>query len=355
MDPTVAAAVLATAETLPKKLKIADAELIVRRWLRALPREEDRWGNFHLEITPKERESGVVDMRYHFTDRQLQRQAKYGDRPDWYNRSSEPLLEAANTLIRKAGEALGRTDVVERATKVKTQRVEATEKRARAVVSKDEERAAHDLARKFLAKRYRDDVLKNYTNVTIEPERLAEMKSVLEFQSAFFRGVKTKPDDSAFASIDAPPILPVFGPITYEWVESEGGVAYSVFVTNKEKNKAIVKIGASGGMLDIDPVTMRVSAQRRENIQGDGFIDGYIVQKDGKFYGALVVIQATETKRGVGTRLLNLWCRLMAGYGITRWMAVSVGDEGAAFFNALEKRGRVRVDRRDVNWVMQCL
>jgi hypothetical protein len=355
VDTTVAAAVLDAAEHLPKKLKIADAETIVRRWLRALPREEDRWGNFHIEITAKERESGIVDVRYHFTDRQLQRQVKYGSDSEWRNRSSQPLLEAANTLITKAATALGRTDIAERATKIRAQRVEATEKRARAVVSRTEKEAAFTLARKYLAKKYRDDVLRNYTNVPIDPARLAEMKGILEFQSAFFQGVRTIPGDETFASIDLPPILPVFGPISYEWVETEGGQPYSVFITNKEKNKAIVKIGAAGGLLDIDPVTMRVSAQRRENIQGDGWIDGYIVQKDGKFYGVLVVISALNKKVGAGTRLLNLWCRLMAGYGITRWVAVAVGDEGAAFFNALEKRGRVRVDRRDVNWVIACL
>ncbi len=362
MEPSVAEAVLAATSTLPKKLKIADAEIVVRRWLRARGLVEDRWGNFAIVVSQKSLDRGIAAERYHFTDRQIQHQARSSEgRGDWHNHTSTPLIEAANTLITKAGEALGRTDIVEHATKAKAQRAGAAEKRAETVKSKRVDEDARNLARKYIAKKYRADVLKNYTNVPIESDRLAEMKQALEFHEGFFRGAvlgqRTMPTDDLFASIDLPPILPIFGgPISYEWVEKEGGVPYSVFVTNKEKGKAIVKIGASGGLLDIDPTTMSISGQRRENIQGDGWIDGILIYANGRFNGALVVISVkSEKKKGVGSRLLNLWCRMMAGYGITRWVAVAVGPEGQEFFNALEKRGRIRIDRRDVNWVIQCL
>lgn len=364
MDKTVAAAVLATAETLPKKLKVVDAEAIVRRWLRALGRPEDRHGNFALEIPEDLRQDGVVARRYHFTDRQLQKQVKYGPgpyggRPDWYNRSSRPIIDAANELIQLAAEALGRTDVAEQVTKTKQQRTSATEKRAEEVKAKEIDLKAKNLARKYLAKKYREDVLKNYANVAIDPDRLAEMKQALEFHTEFFRGAvlgqRTMPTDDMFASIDAPPILPLFGPIEYEWVEREGGVPYSIYVANKEKNKAIVKIGSSGTLVDIDPSSLRVSGNMRRNAEGDGSIDGILLYRDNKFYGALVVISAQKKKAGVGTRLLNLWCRMMAGYGIKQWVAVAVGPEGQGFFAALEKRGRIRVDERGSNWVIRCL
>jgi hypothetical protein len=360
MTPPVATVVLAIAESLPRKLKITDAKRVIETWLRARGLPEDRWGNYAITVSEHDKGDDVAAERYHFTDRQLQHQVRFSSGSgDWHNRTSTPVIDSANALIGHAAKALGKVDVLEATKGTVVARKEAVQQRVRTTERKKVETTASVIAAKFVAKKYRADVLKNYTGEIIEPERLAEIKEILAFQKAFFTSVKTLPTDEAFASVDVPPFLPVFGPMTYEWVETVDGVAYTIRVENKAKNKATITIGTSGGMLAVDPYSMSMRQTRQVGAQGDGLISGTLLYDSASksFMAGLLLIQANgERRAGVGTRMLSLWCRMMLGYGIARWAAIAVGEEGEGFLTALERRGSIKVDRRPGSrtWAVSC-
>jgi len=56
---------------------------------------------------------------------------------------------------------------------------------------------------------------------------------------------------------------------------------------------------------------------------------------------ALYMLMAQPGNMGVGIRLLNIWCRLMAGYGIDLWTGYQVNAQAETFLKALEKRGKL--------------
>ncbi len=361
MEVALAEKILLSIEKLPKKLRVEDAKHVIRAWLRASDLREDQWGNFALTVTDKERWQGVRGVRYHITERQLQRQVKH-DR-DWSNVASTPVIDAANALINNAAVALGKTELVDKAKSDIGARKDAVAQRKQSTEDKRATVEARSFARKYVAYKFRDAVIDNYTGKKIDEETVKKINEVMDFQTAFFKSVKTKPTDSMFASVDNPPVLPMFGPTNYSWVETVDSVRYTVAVHNKDgEKKASIQIGSSGGLRAIDPFAVGLSRSiMMQRNEGDGVISGAIVFDGKKFSAGLLLIMVrnddeTTKRKGVGTRLLRLWCRLMAGYGIDRWVAIAVGDEGAAFLTALEKKGAITIQRgQDSNWVVTCV
>jgi len=117
-----------------------------------------------------------------------------------------------------------------------------------------------------------------------------------------------------------------------------------------------VNIGAHGKFA-IDPLTRRMYVPGYEPI-GDAQATGRVVWDDKakRFDGVLFMVTSLSKQKGAGSRVIELWCRMMQGYGIDAWIAEAVGDEGMAFITALERKGKLSIlggDRN--NLIVGCL
>jgi len=328
-------AAAAAAEGTSGQLSSAEARRIVRAYLRGLGYAEDAWGNFKIDAT----------TRYNFGDTVLRKQSK--STRGWYNLSSRSLISAATSLLQEAGKVLGKTEATERATKIRAKRVKAKERS----VSKKQHDEAAKMASKELAWKHRAAVLKNLTREPLPEEQLATLKQQYKELTDFYEGFIFKAgrepgDDSAYASIEKPPHLPVFGETNYFWAEKIDGVDYSIEVSHAAKHVARVQVGESGTFMRVDPIT---GGSRMENPDavGDGGLYGSIAYVEHKgFFAKMYLLIAQAKQKGAGTRLLKAWCSMMRGYGITAWVAEAVGEEGNAFLEAMHKRGVIEILKR---------
>jgi hypothetical protein len=74
----------------------ASAARVLTVWLGMIGYQQDRHGNF--------KRPPIDTERYHFSDRMLQRQFRYEG--TWHNRTSTPLLDAVDTLIRNSAKTI---------------------------------------------------------------------------------------------------------------------------------------------------------------------------------------------------------------------------------------------------------
>lgn len=162
-------------------------------------------------------------------------------------------------------------------------------------------------------------------------------------------------DDSTFASVDKPPTPPLFYNVNYLWSEVVDGVEYTVHMKQAEKGVAIVTIGSSGGFgMVVNPRTHQMQ-QAYYISKGDAQISGQIAFNGDTFLASLFLIASTDKQKGAGTRVLSLWCRMMAGYGIEAWRGEAVGPEGAAFLKALTAHGKIEIlGAQKSNLKVQC-
>lgn len=333
------------AESAGTTLSSAEARRIIRAYLRAMGREEDAWGNFKID----------AKTRWNFGDTVLRKQAKGPN--GWHNLSSKSLIVAATNLLHEAGEKLGKTQAIERAAKIRSKRVKAKEH----AVSKKHKESGRSLAMKDLASRERDAVLRNATGDTLPEEQYQQLRKQLEERGGFFSqfifaAKRDVPDDSTFASIEAPPFLPVFYAISYVWNEKVDGVEYTVEFEHADRDTARVQIGTSNSYVRVDPVTGRIRPENPDAV-GDGALYGSVTysRRDKAFGARMFLLIAKERQKGAGARLLKAWCQMLRGYGVKAWVAIGVGDEGAAFLAAMHKRGVIRILRTDgSNVVISC-
>jgi len=350
MDPEVATRVLKAAETVGADrhgLNTKTATFVVQEWLRARGLEEDRWGNF---IDPS-----APDDRWHFKERVVNRQTKLHG--EWRNRASNPLLEAADNLITKAADALGRTEALEAARARKGQRGAAREKRATKAERQAMEDRAHQLATKAVAAQYRVEVLGALLG-KLPMERQRELGQ--EQKQHYDRILQllesgTELSEDGIVTVDYPPVLPLKMKLRYVWTETVDGVAYTVMVDHKA-GVARVVIGSVGmGSMFADPVTHQALVQDWD-AEGDAVAIGQVRIQDGAVAAALFLMVSHTKQRGAGSRILSLWCRMMSGYDVEHWLAEAVGDQGEAFLRALERRGAIKLEgRRGSYWLVRCL
>ena len=159
-------------------------------------------------------------------------------------------------------------------------------------------------------------------------------------------------------SVHEPPTTLFFKNSEATWIEVLGGKRYTVQITNDGTKRAHVHIGRSGRTgLMIDPTRLRVDMGRSApDAEGDAYVSGSINLYDGNLYGKLFMIVAHEGRRRAGSRALTLWCDLMDGYGIERWIAEAVGDEGMAFFEGLARKGKIKIyGRRGSDLGIECV
>jgi hypothetical protein len=353
MDPQVAQAVLDQASRVGAKIGTAEGSLVIRAWFKARGISPDPYGNYKLKN----------DERFHLSKQMLQKQLKHS-RGDWGNIASTPIIDAAQNLIIAAAQALGREDILERAQATKTKRKQAVDVRAQRAAEERVRKQAFVLANKRLAKEYPAKMMQALMRQASEETvtELANLRS--QWTEEAFERLKAgqqPPDDSTFASADQPPVLPIFAPDhQYVWDETVDGVEYTVFVERSDAggNTALVVIGHMGSMgMFIHPIQHGIDfAHLPADAKGDGQLSGTVQFKNGKMFGHVFSVGANEKRRGAGSRIMALWCRLMKGYGATMWLAEAIGDEGEAFIKAMVAKGKVRVlGVRDHNAVLECV
>lgn len=239
-------------------------------------------------------------------------------------------------------------------TKRKGEKSKAEEKR----IEEEFRKTARGLALKKVASLEPYDVIKNALGITLPDAHYQTMRGrIHEYTEEFLSDVragKVPKDDGAFADRTRPPVLPIMYDINYFWTETVDGVEYTVEVRHHERGSASVQIGKTHkdfyGLLGVDPFTHAISMEPRIDTKGDAYIAGKVVlHEEAKrteksyFWAAMFMLISHEKRQGAGTRVMQIWCDLMAGWGIRVWVAEAVGEEGEGFISALQDKGRLRI------------
>ena len=352
MTPTTAQAILDYVKkfNVPAKPSVDESEGVIKVWLRAIGWVQDRWGNYLEPSDP--------NTRYHFKKTQLNKQSK-NSQGDWSNEDYNPSIDVALSLIVSAAAVAGDQESVQKYSKSRVKR--KVEKKARADTEQDkrDQKQAYALALKEYAVQRRGFVKKMLLSTATEAEILKAREEFVPLRAKWLAAVKagTVPEnDQQFATADSPPIIPVLGNEKYVWTETVDGVDYTVHVNTAETNVAEISIGAPEGNLGTSALTHGIRQIDPDDV-GDSYISGKVYLGDKKDFGAaLFMITSASKQKGAGTRALSIWCRMMAGYGIKLWIAQAVGPEGLAFLQALERKGKIKIQaQRGANLVVECL
>lgn len=335
--------------TLGPNMKADEARDLIRAYLRLEGYRSDSYGNFKKPSDPKH--------RYHFSKQRVQFQSR--SPRGWSNEGSDLPGDLARRIVTGAAKIAGDTALADKfmaGRKAAAKRKIAGRKREEK--RKGEVDALH-IAQKAFAVESPDIALRIGSRVKVPSGKFAVAKERVHNLSMQWAdhllGGGEPPPDSAFATVDYPPILPVFFPYTYDWTETVDGVEYSIHVEHGEYGTANVMIGGHGNFA-VDPMTHRMFVPKYKPV-GDAQISGRIVWDDSgkELAGMLFLITSLNKRRGAGSRVMQLWCRMMRGYGIEAWIAEAVGAEGMAFFEALAAKQTLAIlgaDRK--NLVVAC-
>lgn len=351
MQAPVAKAIIEAADKLGVKSRVTkdQAERILVVWLRARGLEQDRWGNYHHAPSGE---------RYHFSKANIQRQQKFG--PTWESLSSIPFVEAATNLLRGAAEATG----TEKYASLAAKRKEAKAKAASKAEDKKLRDKANLLTMKALAFEDPKGVAANMRRETLPQAEYDAMRArhteLTNMFEKLLRDGAAPPQDEQFASADRPPIAPIYmGTANYLWKEVVDGVTYTIEVKNHQKGQAEIHIGRSSDFgLAVSALTHNVTFSGVADAKGDAYISGLVVwnAERKQYMAALFLISSREKQKGAGSRVLDLWCRMMKGYGTTKWAAQAVGEEGLAFLKARARAGKIKIlGSQGSNLLVQCL
>lgn len=334
-----------------RKVDRDNAPLVIGAWLRALGWKEDRYGNY---LNPQD-----DGERYHFKTNVLNRQKKLNG--DWHNMSSTPLIDAASNLIVSAASVTGDNDIAKRFSKAKVKRKEV--KAARADKAEDERAAkeAYELTLKQAAREDVDLAVLYATRKASEAKRKAfeeKYRPVVESWKRVVLEGKRPETDEQFADLDHPPLMSLYTSFKYTYNVAVDGFEYTVHASPTEAGYVDLEIGTPSSTVGF----MRISASARSikftgdiDDKGDAYISGRLFEDDGKRGAVLFLIASHEKRTGAGSRVLEIWCRMMKSLGIKTWIAESVGDEGAAFFAAMVRKKKLEVYAvRGPNWAMSC-
>jgi len=318
-----------------KKLTTKEALYVLREWMRSKEMSEDRWGNFHMSD----------GHRIKLTKQRMRVETKRS-RGGWFMVESYPLIEAAYRAIRDAGKAMGQEDVVEKARGAIQSRRSSKKKQKAKRLTKAKQEA---LARMAVMIASSEDPEAFYAiedgdedDVEELNHRKHELTRELEGLEQIGRVVK----DADVFSVNAVPValLRVDGEAV--WTEEVDGVTYSIRIAHADQNKATIEIGVSGAgefHIGVDPLTHSMGYGSGRIAKGDAYISGYVARSHAEMpIGILFMISSHEKQQGAGSRVLDIWCDIMAAFGVERWMAQAVGEEGRAFFAARERDGRLR-------------
>lgn len=332
MDKTAAERVLRSYSG--KKLDTRESLHVLRQWALSKGMVEDRWGNFHMED----------GHRVKFGKQKMRVEAKSGRR--WVLIDSYALIDAAYAAIRDAAKVAGQEGMVEHARTALKSRRSSKKKQKQKRLSKAKQEALETMAVLIASSEDPDlfyaaaDDRDSVEAVEFQARR-RELLREMEGLEQMGRSVSA----AEVFNVDKVPValLTLKGEAT--WAEDVDGVTYSVRIEHAERNKAYVEIGASsrgGFQIGVDPLGRSIGYASR-SAKGDAYISGYVARRNrGLPVGILFMIVSQHKQRGAGSRVLDLWCDIMAAFGARRWMAKAVGEEGRAFFDARVRDGRLR-------------
>lgn len=334
-----------------RKVDRDNAQIVIGAWLRALGWKEDRYGNY---LNPQDEAE-----RYHFKTNVLNRQKKWDG--DWHNISSTPLIDAATTLIVSAASVAGDNDLANRFSKAKAKRKEV--KVARADKAEDE-RAAKEAYELTLKQAAREDVelaVLYATQKASESKRKAfgeKYRPVAENWKRVVLEGKRPETDEQFADLDHPPLMSLYTSFEYTYNVAVDGFEYTVHASPTESGHVDVEIGrpsSTVGLMRISATSQSIKFTGNIDAKGDAYISGRLFEVNGKRGAVLFLITSHEKRTGAGSRVLEIWCRMMKSLGIKTWIAEAVGDEGAAFFTAMARKKKLEVYAvRGSNWAISC-
>jgi hypothetical protein len=350
LDPAVAEAVLRAWDG--RKVTLASGKTIVQAWL-GVRHPRDAWGNFIVK---------EGQIRWHFGKQTVKQQEKsFGE---WRDRKSLGLIDAANVLLTKAARTLGREAELAKLLGQRAARGEQKEKRTSRASQKRLEEQAQVWATKLVSQRDPEAYVRTLTIAEKSEARDTFLAAARETYQQCLKQLEAggSYSDAEIVSTEDPPFAAFFDKrCVYEWNEDVQGVPYTFFVKQKEVDLCEVHVGRpteSGMTGRIDPMThMESWAGPTVGAKGDGYISGLVQRKIGQApTGVLFFISAHEKKKGSGTRMLDAWCSLMSGWGVDRWIAQAVGEEGEAFITARVRAGRLVLHgRRGHDLVLSCV
>jgi len=273
-----------------------------------------------------------------------------GGRGRWRKSKSMPMIRAAENVVAKARDRLGieiggkkaSTIITERRSKKKAKQ-EAREREIN--IRKLAVKAAILEATQQMSPEERRETFKN-----------REFASFLEpFVEAHKSNLETLDDlqsfkehlDNAF-STETPPLFINDSLWLSEYHWEEGG--FEIKIRSQFPDGIEIHIG--GVVVPVDPFRMRMAIYQ-PGIQQEGYISGGI-QYSPELHPFLLLITSVEKQKGVGTKMLRLFCKLVKSYGFDDFAAVGVGEEGALFFNELERRGDISIRLRNNSWLITC-
>lgn len=348
MDQHVAEAILS--EYPHKKINGTIAAQIVRAWAAAKGYEEDRWGNFHRDD----------ESRIKLTKQRVQTQRKFAGDKRWSNIKSVSLIGAAQRLVKKAAEALGDDKALAKVSAGTKKRRVARERRSEEARKEQLQRDVLSMVAKVVSSEMPMGFVRLHDTGAASPEFQTRYNELVHRVQALRRLGRPLTDQDMFSTFQ-PPLAPLLMKnLEAVWIEDMRGVPYTVSIRNAGPGVAVVEIGSTSTKRSmgtrVDPVTGWVSSRQDVDRIGDAYVSGRIRRtKDGPV-AVLYFIISKNKQQGAGSRVLDLWCNLMASYGIDAWVAEAVGDEGQAFLGAKVQSGRLEeVGRQGSNIVMRCL
>lgn len=346
MNTETAEAIVKTYESFGKSAidgKMGSA--IGQAWLRARGVPMDRYGRFV---------SADGKTRFIFKETSMRRESlTEGGR--WVGMATTPYIEVGTNLLRGAAEALGRSDLLERAAKLSSKRKEGVAKRAEKAKREEIEVEAKRFGIKAAIQSNPQEFLRIMDMVEagkivpqprIDRIEATTKAAIAEALGRLERGEEL--DDGTIVSVDNPPWgALVRTHLSYVWTAVADGVEYTVRFKPVERGVVDVSIGKSSehGGFTVSAVSQRMKLDfDASNDVGDGLLSGAVYRsKKGEVFAKVFLISAHQRRSGAGTRLLSIWCQLMTGFGIEAWKAEAVGDEGLGAMEAWARKGKIAI------------
>lgn len=327
----------------PGALTVGVAERVIAAHLRSLGLTPDRYGNYVVR-------DGVE--RWHFSEQNLQHQEKY--QGDWRNIDSEPSLDAALALLAEAARVVGDAKAEARVAAARGSRKSARSARAGKAAAGAAEEAARTAAFKRFGFEHPELLLRGLGRGKrlTEAESATSNAALAEYAETYRRALPVG-DDGQFASLDRPPFLPLVRNTSYVWREEVGGSAFTVRVAHFEPGVATVEIGDGRGMA-VNAATRSWRLSSRDG-EGPAYLSGRVSSDARGAISATLFFVVSRRPMG-GTQALLLWCRMMRGYGVRRWVGEGLSDDGTKMIDALEYLGHIRITARSgSSAVIECL
>lgn len=325
MSPEVAQAVLSGSESYREHPSVATAGGLIRTWLRAHGYVEDRWGNW---LKPDN-----ANRRWHFKDRVFNEQRKIDG--EWRNVSSNSYLDSANKLMSEAAKTLGKEEIVAAVEERKQKRSEAAETRRSKEASKAELAKAHEIALGLVAEgAIREDMreeMLEFLHGRVDDKRRQEINSAVLVMRD--KVLESGNHDTRGQNVDLarPPLLPFLSrsSFAYLWNETVDGHEYTIAIGRPKNSRNVeLHIGHRARALfaSTESIARAILSGRRESSAGDIRMWGSLTipyRTDGDtesdLLSTLVTLQA-DASGAPATRGLYLWCMILRGYGLNRFV-----------------------------------